>query len=147
MKPRTILILCFVLLLAACTRPQIIAPRPISSSPQEPTISYHAQGLASWYGGKFHGRKTASGEKFDKNDFTCAHRTLPFGTLLKVTNLANEKSVTVRVSDRGPAIKSRLIDVSQAAARDLEMLGTGTAEVFVESLDHEVPQKEEIDYE
>lgn len=123
-----VLILLLVFMCAACVKsptiPAIQKLEPIS-------VNYQEEGIASWYGGKFHGRKTASGEKFDKSDFTCAHRTLPFGTMLEVTNLDNGKMVNVRVTDRGPAIKSRLIDVSQAAAKVLEMIGTGTAHVRV----------------
>jgi rare lipoprotein A len=84
---------------------------------------------ASFYADKFHGRKTASGEKFNMYDYTAAHKTLPFGTVLKVTNLANGKSVNVRVNDRGPFAKGREIDVSKAAAKELDMIDEGTATV------------------
>ena len=84
---------------------------------------------ASFYADKFHGRKTASGEKFNMYDYTAAHKTLPFGTVLKVTNLANGKSVNVRVNDRGPFAKGREIDLSKAAAVDLDMIDEGTATV------------------
>ena len=87
-------------------------------------------GKASWYGGSFHGRKTASGEIFSKHKHTCAHRTYPFGTILKVTNIKNNKSVTVRVNDRGPFKKGRIIDLSEAAAKHIEIDGVGT--VFIE---------------
>jgi rare lipoprotein A (peptidoglycan hydrolase) len=86
-------------------------------------------GLASWYGGKFHGRKTASGERYDKHDMTCASRHLPFGTLLEVTNLANGKTAVVRVNDRGPFRKSRVLDLSRAAAEVLGFLGSGVTQV------------------
>ncbi|HBF12414.1 MAG TPA: septal ring lytic transglycosylase RlpA family lipoprotein [Deltaproteobacteria bacterium] len=89
-------------------------------------------GRASWYGGKFHNRKTANGEKFDKKDLTTAHRTLPFGTLLEVTNLANEKSVVVRVNDRGPFIKKRILDLSHRAAELLDFIKQGWTEVKAE---------------
>lgn len=97
------------------------------------------EGWASWYGGKFHGRETASGEIFNTNDFTAAHRTLAFGTRLKVTNTANGKSVIVRVNDRGPFVKGRIIDLSQAAAIELDMIGAGTAYVRIEQIGSESP--------
>ena len=89
---------------------------------------------ASYYAEKYHGRKTASGEIFNMNAFTCAHKTLPFGTVLRVTNLSNNKSVDVRVNDRGPFVKGREIDVSKAAAQKLGMIKTGTARVKIEIL-------------
>jgi len=91
-------------------------------------------GLASWYGGKFHGRLTASGEVFDTNSFTAAHKTLPFGTIVRVTNLGNGKSVVVRINDRGPFIKGRIIDLSRAAANAIGMIGTGVARVKLDIL-------------
>lgn len=87
------------------------------------------EGSASWYGGEFHGRQTSSGEIYDKEAFTAAHRSLPFGTMLLVTNLDNGASVVVRVTDRGPFVKGRVLDVSEGAARILGMLPTGTARV------------------
>lgn len=89
-------------------------------------------GMASYYGSKFHGRKTASGEIFNKWDYTCAHKKLPFGTKLKVTNLKNKKSVIVRINDRGPFIKGRIIDLSYAAAKKIKMIKQGTAKVKIE---------------
>lgn len=91
-------------------------------------------GLASWYGQKFHGKLTASGEVFDQEKFTAAHRTLPWGSRAKVTNLANGKSVEVRINDRGPFGKGRIIDVSRAAARVLGIVGSGITSVRVEWL-------------
>ncbi|MGO1247406.1 MAG: septal ring lytic transglycosylase RlpA family protein [Oceanisphaera sp.] len=92
------------------------------------------QGKASYYGGRFHGRKTASGEVFNKNILTAAHRTLPFGTRVRVTNLKNDKSVVVRINDRGPYAKGRVIDVSEQAARQLKMKHDGVVKVKVERL-------------
>jgi len=93
-------------------------------------------GRASWYGGKFHGRKTASGERFDKNRLTAAHRTLPFGTRVRVTNLENSRSVVVRINDRGPfGRRKRIIDLSEAAARRLRMISAGVVRVRVEVLE------------
>ncbi|MDR0408899.1 MAG: septal ring lytic transglycosylase RlpA family protein [Spirochaetaceae bacterium] len=94
--------------------------------------SYRQEGIASWYGTEFEGRPTASGELFDPNQFTAAHPDLPFGTLLIVTNALNGEQVFVRVNDRGPFVKTRIIDVSKAAAEKLNMLETGTAQVIVE---------------
>jgi rare lipoprotein A len=91
-------------------------------------------GLASWYGPKFHGKLTASGEVFNQEKFTAAHRTLPWGSRVKVTNLANGKSVDVRINDRGPFGKGRIIDVSRAAARALDIVGRGITTVRVESV-------------
>lgn len=91
-----------------------------------------AKGGASFYADKFHGRTTANGEKYDKNKYTAAHRKLPFGTMLKVTNLANGKSVIVRVNDRGPFVKNRIIDLSRRAAQELDFIRQGVAKVKIE---------------
>ena len=91
-------------------------------------------GVASWYGGEFHGRPTSSREVFDMNDLTAAHRTLPFGTHVLVTNLANDRTVVVRINDRGPFVRGRVIDLSYAAARVLGLVGPGTARVRLEVL-------------
>ena len=87
---------------------------------------------ASYYAEDFHGKRTSNGERFNMYDYTCAHKSLPFGTILKVTNLANGKSCEVRVNDRGPFVASREIDLSKAAAVKLDMIGTGTAKVKLE---------------
>lgn len=92
-------------------------------------------GRASWYGPKFHGRRTANGEIFDSNALTAAHPSLPFGTKVRVTNLRNGRSVIVRINDRGPFVKGRIIDVSAAAAHILNMVNSGTASVQLEILD------------
>ena len=91
------------------------------------------RGLASWYGPGFHGRKTASGEVYDQNDLTAAHRKLPLGTKATVTNLDNNKQVEVEINDRGPYARGRVIDLSKAAAERLEMKGDGTAPVRIEA--------------
>jgi rare lipoprotein A len=101
-------------------------------APSQPTLA--EIGLASWYGRRFHGKLTASGEVFNQEKFTAAHRTLPWGSRVKVTNLANGKSVEVRINDRGPFGKGRVIDVSRAAARVLGMVGSGITTVRVEWL-------------
>ena len=90
------------------------------------------EGMISFYSDEFDGRKTASGEKFDMYDMTAAHRTYPFGTRLRVTNLDNGKSVEVRVNDRGPFAKGRILDVSLKAAKKLELVGKGTARARIE---------------
>lgn len=92
------------------------------------------EGYASWYGWKFHGRKTASGEIFDMGKLTAAHPTLPFGTVLRVTNAANNESVEVKVNDRGPFVEGRIIDLSKAAADAIGMSGSGVAWVRLELL-------------
>lgn len=96
-------------------------------------------GTASWYGSKYHGRKTSSGERYNKEDMTAAHNTLPFGTKVKVTNLANNESVILRINDRGPYVGKRIIDVSEVAARKLNMHKQGVARVEVEVV--ELPEK------
>lgn len=87
------------------------------------------RGLASWYGPGFHGRATASGETFDTRQLTAAHKTLPFGTVVQVRNLDNGKAVTVRINDRGPFVRRRVIDLSRAAAEAIDMIGPGVAPV------------------
>lgn len=91
-------------------------------------------GKASWYGPKFDGNKTASGDVYDQTELTAAHASLPFGSRVKVTNLTNGKSVEVQITDRGPHVKNRIIDVSHAAAKALEMKEKGTTKVRVELL-------------
>ncbi|GHT77878.1 hypothetical protein FACS1894130_03510 [Spirochaetia bacterium] len=95
---------------------------------------FRQEGIASWYGKEFAGRPTASGESFNPSQLTAAHPTLPFGTMLKITNQHNNKQVTVRVNDRGPFVSARIIDISEAAAEQLDMISTGTAPVSVESV-------------
>lgn len=93
------------------------------------------RGVASWYGGDFHGRRTASGKIYDMHDMTAAHRELPLGTLVEVRNLENGRSIRVEVTDRGPFSKGRILDVSYAAAKELGMIQKGTARVEVQILD------------
>lgn len=87
------------------------------------------EGVASWYGPKFHGRLTANGEQYDMHQYTAAHRTLPFDTIVNVKNLDNGKEVQVRINDRGPFAKNRIIDLSKKAASEIDMIGSGTANV------------------
>jgi rare lipoprotein A len=109
--------------LAGCAGPagRSVAPPPVLGAEQE--------GLASWYGGEHHGRRTASGEPFDMRALTAAHPTLPFGTRLRVTSLASGRAVEVRVNDRGPFVDGRVLDLSQEAARRLGALGAGIVRV------------------
>ncbi|MBV8672709.1 MAG: septal ring lytic transglycosylase RlpA family protein [Acidobacteriaceae bacterium] len=109
------------------------AEPPTETAPQH---HWYQVGRASWYGRMFQGHATANGESFDMNELTCAHRSLPMGALVRVTNLANSKTVVVRVNDRGPMIRSRVIDLSYAAARFLGFGGSaeGTAPVKLELL-------------
>jgi rare lipoprotein A len=93
---------------------------------------WYQLGRASWYGKLFQGHETASGESYDMNQLTCAHRSLPLGSLIRVTNLRNNKSVVVRVNDRGPMPENRVIDLSYAAARFLGFSARGTAPVKLE---------------
>ena len=90
------------------------------------------KGMAAWYGDKFNGRKTASGERFNMHELTAAHRTLPFNSLVKVTNLNNKASVVVRINDRGPFARNRIIDLSRAAAPKIGLDRSGTAPVRIE---------------
>lgn len=93
---------------------------------------YKSSATASYYGKDFHGKKTSNGEVFNMNDLTCAHKSLPFDTILRITNLSNEKTVKVRVNDRGPFVVGREIDLSTAAAKKLDMMKAGTAKVKIE---------------
>lgn len=97
----------------------------------QPLIANSFGGKASWYGPGFHGRLTANGERYNQNAMTAAHRYLKFGTRVKVTNLNNGRSVIVRINDRGPFIKGRVIDLSAAAARSINMINSGVAPVEV----------------
>ncbi|MDQ3830015.1 MAG: septal ring lytic transglycosylase RlpA family protein [Candidatus Tectomicrobia bacterium] len=97
--------------------------------------THSLQGIASWYGHPHHGRTTASGRRFDMYEFTAAHRTLPMGTRLRVINLTNGRSVNVTITDRGPFVRRRVIDLSFAAAREIGMIGPGTAPVRLEILE------------
>ena len=117
-------------MLASCP---ILAAAP-SMAGEEARVTKSISGAASWYGGKFHGRLTANGERYDMNELTAAHKTLPFGTKVKVTNSANGKSVVVRINDRGPFVAGRTIDLSRGAATAVGMLGSGVAKVKLDVL-------------
>ena len=116
---------------AALADPAILAPAPAVS----PTSGrYLATGEASYYGNELAGNRTANGERFNPQALTAAHRSLPMGTRLRVTNVANGKSVVVRINDRGPFARGRILDVSLAAARQIAMIRSGTARVRLEIL-------------
>lgn len=100
-----------------------------------PVVDGQQRGIASWYGPGFHGRRTANGEVYDQYELTAAHRTLPLGTRVMVTSLANGRAVEVRINDRGPYVGGRVIDLSYAAARVLDMIGPGVMPVQVAVLD------------
>jgi rare lipoprotein A len=102
---------------------QVAIPRP---------VGYTETGIASWYGHPYHGRAAANGEVYDMEKMTAAHRTLPFDTWVRVRNLSNRKQVEVRITDRGPFIDGRIIDLSRAAARDIDLLIPGVAKVRLE---------------
>lgn len=116
---------CLTLLLSGCASQGQVDPQ-----------GYRAEGQASYYGARHHGNKTASGERFDQNALTAAHRSLPFGSQVQVTNLRNNKIVMVRINDRGPYAKQRIIDLSQKAAEQLGMLRDGVVPVRIEQLRH-----------
>lgn len=104
---------------------------PVAVEPGQSAAAELGRGKASWYGLKFHGRRTSSGERFDMNELTAAHRTFPFGTRVRVRNLANGREVIVRINDRGPRIRDRVIDLSKAAAAALGILKAGEAPVVL----------------
>ena len=110
--------------------PPVGSVTPLSNLSPEERV-----GLASWYGDPYHGRRTSNGETYNKYSMTAAHRTLPFDTLVKVNNTENGRYVKVRINDRGPFVENRIIDLSYAAAREIDMIGPGTARVSLEVLD------------
>lgn len=105
---------------------------PVEAAPAPVATRSLGSGVASYYGRKFHGRRTASGELFDMGAMTAAHRTLPFGTLVRVTNPRNGKSVIVRINDRGPYSGKRVIDLSRAAAQEIGLIAAGHGKVDLE---------------
>ena len=132
-----LLIGAFFLLTACLPRHRVVYERRTPPPEKGATIEKREsrgvqQGIASWYGADFHGKQTSSGEIYDMYQLTCAHNTLPLGTIVMVTNLENGKSVELKVNDRGPFVKGRIIDLSYAAARMLDMHEQGTALVKVE---------------
>ena len=106
-----------------------------SSHAQAVAVGDTEEGIAAYYSNVFHGRTTASGDRYDKNALTAAHNTYPFGTRLRVTNLENDKSVIVRINDRGPTTKGRIIDVSRRAAEELGFIRAGVTRVKLEVIE------------
>lgn len=150
------LMLTIIITLSSCTiwaqiLPEPMVKHPVSDSkkntsvqdtkPADPVIAlpelpgenseWDETGYASWYGGKFQGRLTANGEIFDTHKITAAHKTLPFNTIVIVTNMENGKSVEVRINDRGPFVAERIIDLSMAAAKEIDMVARGVAKVGI----------------
>ena len=134
MLRRTILILILAVLLSSCVIGEPKSKAQIAAENMDRYDGRVEEGPASWYGGKFHGRPTASGEIYDMDDMTAAHKKLPFGTRVEVTNLDNGKSVEVTINDRGPYKRGRLIDLSKGAAKRIGMLVAGTARVSLKVL-------------
>jgi len=125
-----------VLVLPATTKPYIV--NGVAYYPLPSKEGFVQVGIASWYGRKFHRKKTSSGEIYNMYDKTAAHKTLPFGTHVKVKNLSNSKEVIVRINDRGPFVKQRIIDLSYGAGREIGLIGPGTARVRLVALSREV---------
>lgn len=109
--------------------------------PAPVTNGWVEEGMASWYGEPFHGRRTASGAIYDMYALTAAHRTLPFGTRVRVENLANGRSTTLRITDRGPFAKDRILDVSRRGAEELQFIGPGVARIRITVLDAPASQQ------
>lgn len=138
MRPVRLSSLVFLFCLAGCTSPGPVPPAPVPISPQPPAPpqpSFTQTGLASFYGRAHDGKVTASGERFDPRGFTAAHRTLALGSRVRVTNLGNGQAVTVTITDRGPFVRGRIIDVSLAAAQALGITDKGLAQVRLEVWD------------
>ena len=110
--------------------PKVVSKR--DAAPNPAMSAYTEEGIASWYGVPFHGRRASNGEVYDMNKLTAAHRTLPFDTVVRVTNLSNGKFTVVRITDRGPFVDNRIIDLSMAAAREIDSIGPGVVPVRLE---------------
>jgi rare lipoprotein A len=143
MKRLVVVAILMVLTQACAKRPRVPVrapvPTPTASAPRSPgapvrgaTARVASDGEASYYGDPYHGRRTANGETFDKNKLTAAHRTLAFDTWVRVENLTNGKTVDVRINDRGPFVDGRIIDLSEAAARRVDMIRSGVVPVRLE---------------
>jgi rare lipoprotein A len=122
---------------AACMAASLLVPEAALSAPRSAIEgqTFRQTGLASWYGRAFQRRKTANGARFDMNALTAAHRTLPLNAVVRVTNLANGRSIDVRITDRGPYVPGRIIDLSARAAELLNMKDQGVARVRIEMLE------------
>lgn len=115
----------------ASSRPTEPSPLVAPLLPADAALREFERGKASWYGPRFNGRRTASGERYNMHELTAAHKTLPFGTLVRVRSLVNGKEVDVRITDRGPFSRGRVIDLSRAAAEAIDMLGLGVKDVLL----------------
>lgn len=131
-KAKFILLISLILFISFCARKEYFPPGKVQT------------GLASWYGPGFHGKKTSSGEIFNMYQLTAAHKTLSIGSYVMVTNLKNGKSVRVRINDRGPFVRGRIIDLSYAAAKMIDLIGPGIVPVKVEVLNKGLLDKKEI---
>jgi rare lipoprotein A len=134
-----IVVLTVMAFLSACAETRQVAPPPAPTPAAERPV-FSQTGVASWYGKSHHGKTTANGESFDMEALTAAHRTLPFGTIVKVTNLSNNRSVNVRINDRGPYVAGRIIDLSARAARELGIGENGVARVRLEQMPAKPPE-------
>jgi rare lipoprotein A len=136
-------LLFVIALFPACAEKEFQTASLSSSTPAAAAVPaaeaylYRETGIASWYGKELHGRKTASGELFDMNGLSASHRTLSLGTIVRVTNLGNFKSIKVKVNDRGPFAGNRVLELSYAAARKLAFVSQGTARVRIEALERQ----------
>lgn len=132
MRTTRLLVPLLLILLSGCAeRP---SPTPTEAPPARQEQSFSQSGKASFYARMHHGKRTANGEVHDQNALVAAHRSLPFGTKVRVTNLGNDKKVVVRINDRGPFRRGRIIDVSRAAAAQLNMLDAGVVRVRIEAI-------------
>lgn len=127
MRTLVLIALCSTLLTVACGRKKA----PTGAAMARVKLGYQQRGIASWYGNPYHGRATASGEIYDMERLTAAHQRLPFGVTTRVENLRNGKTVDVKINDRGPFVKGRIIDLSRAAARQIDLLRPGVAQVRI----------------
>src|SRR5579862_128368 len=135
------------LLVAGCGKKKVKTThgRPVTQPPPtSASLGSVETGVASWYGHPYHGRQAADGEIYDMETLVAAHRTLPFNTWVRVTNLSNSKTVDVRIIDRGPFIDGRIIDLSHAAAQAVDLIGPGIAQVRLEII--AAPQKPEAPF-
>jgi rare lipoprotein A len=127
---------------AACRKKHKTARTPHAPVPARPRpkVGWTETGVASWYGIPYHGRQAANGEIYNMNELTAAHRTLPFGAIVKVTSVSSNESVTVRITDRGPFVGDRIIDLSRQAAREIDMIGPGIMKVRLQLVAYGPPR-------
>jgi len=134
--PAVLICVLLVNLLSGCHKKRLVVQLPSQPLTESATLPEDERtGTASWYGDPYHGRRTSNGEIYNKHTLTAAHRTLPFDTAVKVNNLENGKNVRVRINDRGPFVNNRIIDLSYAAAKEIDMIGPGSAKVRLDILE------------